>query len=54
MVVVTSQGDEECSNDKTGGREHLMRAGGHSGEGWGPSGSDGRREVTAQERLFRM
>lgn len=53
MVVVTSQGDEECSNDKTGGHEHLTRAGGHSEEGWGPLGSERRREVMAQEKLFR-
>lgn len=53
MVVVTSQGDEEYVNDKTGGLAHLKRAGGHSEEGWGLSGSEGRREVTAQEKLFR-
>lgn len=27
MVVVTSQGDEECYNDMTGDHEHLARAG---------------------------
>lgn len=40
MVVVTSQGDEEYSNDKTVGCEHLTRAGGHSEEGWGLLGSE--------------
>lgn len=38
--MVTSQGDEECYNDVTGGQEHLARAGGRSEEGWGPSDSE--------------
>lgn len=38
--MVTSRGDEEDSKDKTEGPEHLTRAGGHSEEGRGPSGSE--------------
>lgn len=51
--MVTSQGDEEYSNDKTGGREHLTGQGAIWKRAGVCRGSEGRREVTAQEKLFR-